>query len=141
MIFFIRGCRSIEPALPRPSGQRRLLDGTVIFASGEKDGMGDPIQKTVKVGGHDITFAAFGPAAVRLDKDGKLEARAAGARKSFRRGGLAIEPPERANAPLRRNAKGPRHGVFQDWTGPVPAALAAVAGDWLRLVNPNPLTK
>ena len=30
--------------MPKPSGWCRLLDGTVILASGEKDVMGDPIQ-------------------------------------------------------------------------------------------------
>jgi hypothetical protein len=30
-------------------------------------------------------------------------------------------------------------GVLQDWTGPVPPALAAVTDDWLRLSVAPPL--
>ena len=42
--------------MPRPTGQCRLLDGTLILASGEKDVMGDPIQKTISINGHAVTF-------------------------------------------------------------------------------------
>ena len=42
---------------------------------------------------------------MRLDKDGKLEAVAAGAMKSFRGGGVAIELPERIDLALWRDAK------------------------------------
>ncbi|MEI7902108.1 MAG: hypothetical protein WCK89_17785, partial [bacterium] len=69
--------------MPKPSGQCRLLDGTIILASGEKDVLGDPIQKTLNVDGHEVAFDAVGVAAVRLDKDGKLEALAAGGLKRF----------------------------------------------------------
>jgi hypothetical protein len=126
--------------MPKPSGQCRLLDGTVILASGENDVMGDPIQKTIKVNGHDVAFDAVGVAAVRLDKDGKLEAMAAGALKSFKVGDMSIELPKRVDLALWRDAKGQWHGVLQDWTGPVPAALSAITADWLRLSVPTPLT-
>jgi hypothetical protein len=126
--------------MPKPSGQCRLLDGTVILASGENDVMGDPIQKTIKVNGHDVAFDAVGVAAVRLDKDGKLEAMAAGALKSFKVGDMSIELPKRVDLALWRDAKGQWHGVLQDWTGPVPNALSAITADWLRLSVPTPLT-
>jgi hypothetical protein len=126
--------------MPKPSGQCRLLDGTVILASGEKDVMGDPIQKSVQVRGHEVSFDAVGVAAVRLDKDGKLEAMAAGALKSFHGGGLSIELPEPVDVALWRDAKGQWHGIVQGWTGPIPAPLSAITADWQRLTVPTPLT-
>ena len=56
------------------SGHTRLTDGTVILVAGEKDRTGDPIQETIEVHGHKVTFDAAGVAAVRLSEDGKLEA-------------------------------------------------------------------
>jgi hypothetical protein len=126
-------------ALP-PSGISHLIDGTVIIASGENDVFGDLIQKTIKVQGHDVAFDAVGIAAVRLGKDGRLEAMAAGGLKSFRGGGLSIELPDRADVALWRDQHGQMHGVLQDWKGPVPVALLAITHDWLRLAVPVPLT-
>jgi hypothetical protein len=125
--------------MPLPSGQCRLLDGTVILASGEKDVLGDPIRKTIKVGGQDIAFDAVGVAAVRLDKAGKIEALAAGALKSFRGAGLEIELSERADLAMWRAEHGQWHGVLQDWTGPIPAVLSNITSDWRRLAVPTPL--
>lgn len=125
-------------ALPS-SGNCRLVDGTVILASGQNDVRGDPIQKSIKVNGHDVAIDAVGVAAVRLDKGGKLEALAAGALTSFRCGGLAIELPERVDVALWRDAEGKWHGVLQDFSGPVPAVLLAFTHDWLRLRVPQPL--
>lgn len=132
------GMGRTSAALPS-SGLCHLIDGTVILVSGEKNVTGDPIQKTIKVDGHDVAFDALGIAAVRLDKDGKLEAMAAGGLKSFRGGGLTIELPERADVALWRDNQGQMHGVLQDWTGPVPATLAVITDDWLRLAIPTPL--
>jgi hypothetical protein len=123
--------------MPKPSGQCRLLDGTVILASGEKDVLGDPIQKTLNVDGHEVAFDAVGVAAVRLENDGKVEAMAAGGLKSFKGGGMSIELPERADVALWRDAKGKWHGVLQDWTKPVPAALTAITAEWQRLAVPK----
>lgn len=132
------GMGRTSAALPS-SGRCRLLDGTAILVSGEKDATGDPIRKTIKISGHDVAFDAIGVAAARLDKDGKLEAMAAGGLKSFRGGGLTIELPERADVALWRDAQGRMHGVLQDWTGPIPAELSAVTDDWLRLDIPTKL--
>jgi hypothetical protein len=140
------GMGRTSAALPS-SGICRLLDGTVILASGQNDVRGDPIQKTIKVAprhgsgqdGHDVAFDAVGVAAVRLDKGGKLEALAAGALKSFRGGGVSLDLPQRIDLALWRDAEGKWHGVLQDWTGPVPAALLAFTRDWLRLRVPRPL--
>lgn len=122
----------------RLSGQCRLLDGTVILASGEKDLLGDPIQRTIQVSGQDVRFDAVGVAAARLDQNGKLEALACGALKSFRGGGVTIELPERIDLALWRDDKGKWHGVLQDYAGPVPKDLAALTGDWKRLAVPVP---
>ncbi|MCX6877885.1 MAG: hypothetical protein NTW21_29340 [Verrucomicrobia bacterium] len=135
----MRGGQGPDSMMPLLRGECRLLDGTVILASGQNDVRGDPIQKTIKVDGHDVTFDAVGVAAVRVDKDGKVEALAAGALKSFRGGGLTIELPERVDVALWRDGSGRWHGVLQDFSGPVPAALLAYTQDWLRLSVPRPL--
>jgi len=124
-------------ALPS-AGNCRLVDGTVILASGQNDVRGDPIQKTLNVDGHDVAFDAVGVAAVRLDKAGKLEALAGGALKSLRGGGVTIELPERVDVAMWRDGKSQWHGVLQDFSGPVPAALLAFTQDWLRLSVPRP---
>jgi hypothetical protein len=138
--------------MPKPSGQCRLLDGTVIVASGEKDVMGAPIRKTIKVapgpgsglapgpgsgpGGHEVTFDAVGVAAVRLDRQGKVEALAAGGLKTFKARDMTIELPERADVALWRDSKGQWQGVLLGHDGPVPDALAGITGKWTRLRLP-----
>jgi hypothetical protein len=125
--------------MPKPSGQCRLLDGTIILASGEKDAAGDPIQMTIKVDGHDVAFDAVGVAAVRLDKDGKLEALAAGGLKRFAVGKTKIELPQRIDVALWKDPKGVWQGVLQDYEGEVPKDLAALCKHWTRLQVPEPL--
>ena len=123
--------------MPEPSGQCRLLDGTVILASGEKDVLGDPIRKTIKVGVYEVSFDAVGVAAVRLASNGKLEALAAGALKSFYGGGLAIELPEPVDIALWRDKKGRWQGIIQGWEGPIPPSLSAITKNWQRLAVPE----
>ena len=125
--------------MPKPSGQCRLLDGTIILASGEKDVLGDPIQKTLNVDGHEVAFDAVGVAAVRLDKDGKLEALAAGGLKRFAVGKTKIELPQRIDVALWKDTKGVWQGVLQDYAGDVPKDLAALCKHWTRLQVPEPL--
>ena len=124
--------------MPLPSGRCRLLDGTVIIASGEKNVMGDPIRARIAAGGGEVTFDAVGLAAARLDKEGRLEALAAGGLKSFRGGGRAIELPERLDLALWRDQKGKWRGVLHGSTGGVPADLLAITHDWLRTAAPRP---
>ncbi|MCX6894718.1 MAG: hypothetical protein NTZ16_04295 [Verrucomicrobia bacterium] len=121
------------------SGRCRLTDGTVILASGENDVMGDPIQKTLKVQGQDVTFDAVGVAAVRLDKHGKVEAMAAGALKKFKAGDMSIELATPADVALWKDARGKWHGVLQGYAGAVPEALAKITKHWTRLTVPQPL--
>ncbi len=132
------GSGFLASMMPKPSGQCRLLDGTIILASGEKDVMGDPIQKTLMVNGHEVAFDAIGIGAVRLDKKGRLVAMAAGGLKSFRGGGVSIDLPERVDVALWHDDRGRMRGVIQGWSVPIPAALTAITVDWLRLAMPAP---
>ena len=126
-----------QSMMPKPGGQCRLLDGTVIVASGEKDVLGDPIQQTLKVNGHAVVFDAVGVAAVRLGGDGQVAAMVAGGLKLFRAGDLTLELPERADVALWRDAKGRWQGVLLGHDGPVPDALAAITPNWSRLRMPK----
>jgi len=126
--------------MPKPSGQCRLLDGTRILASGEKEVTGDPIQQSLTIRGQTVTFDAVGVAAVRLDPAGRVEAMAGGGLRRFQAADLNIELPQPADLALWRDAAGQWHGVLQGWTGPVPAALRGITSDWLRVSVPVPLT-
>ena len=120
---------------PHRYGPCRLLDGTVILASGENDVMGDPIQKTFKIDGHDVTFDAIGVAAVRLDEDGKVEAMAAGGLKLFAASDLRLELSRRIDLALWQDSKSQWHGVLHGWDGPLPAALTRITRDWQRVAG------
>ena len=122
--------------MPQPGGQCRLLDGTIIVASGEKDVLGDPIQKTIQVNGHAVVFDAVGVAAVRLSETGKVEAMVAGGLKLFKAGDLTLELPERADVALWRDARGEWQGVLQGHNGSLPDALARITPNWSRLRMP-----
>ncbi len=127
--------------MPRPSGQCRLLDGTVILASGENNVLGDPILKTINVNGHDVTFDAVGVAAVRFDSSGQIAAMAAGGLKMFICRDMRIELPQRTDMALWRNRQGQWQGVLQSHSGPVPDALTRLTTNWSRLQLPVPLGK
>jgi hypothetical protein len=76
---------------------------------------------------------------VRLDKDGKLEALAAGGLKRFAVGKTKIELPQRIDVALWKDTKGVWQGVLQDYAGDVPKDLNAITAHWLRLSVPRPL--
>jgi len=122
--------------VPGVSGQMRLLDGTVIHASGEHSVMGDPIQKTFEINGHHVTFDAIGIAAVRLTEQGQLEAIAAGGLKSFQGGGLEIFLPDRVDVALWKDNSGVWQGILQGHEGVVPEALQMICKNWIRLKVP-----
>jgi hypothetical protein len=132
----------VVPQTPAPakSGQSRLIDGTVILTAGVKNVAGDPIQTTLHVNGHKVTFDAIGIAAVRLAKDGSLEAMAAGGLKSFSVGEILIELPQRTDVAMWRNEKGVWQGVLQDHEGEVPMILKDYCKNWLHLKVPQPYT-
>jgi len=130
-----------RPSVDMPAaGISRLTDGTVIVVAGEKDRTGDPIRKTIKVNGYEVTFDAVGVAAVRLSRDGKLEAMAAGGLKHFKSGPVEIRLEQPADVALRQDAKGAMQGILQDHQGPIPPALKKITTNWLRLAVPVPLT-
>jgi hypothetical protein len=121
---------------PPAKGRCRLIDGTLILVAGEKSVTGDPIRTTLNVKGRKVAFDALGVAAVRLSKDGKLEAMAAGGLKSFDAAGVVIELAPRADVALWRDTQGEWQGVLQDHDGPVPAVLLAITNNWARLGVP-----
>ncbi len=124
---------------PPAKGRCRLIDGTHIVVSGATKVSGDTIQTTFDVNGHAVTVDAVGVVGVRLRDDGRVDALAAGGLKRFQVAGLEIDLPERIDVALWRDARGEMHGVLQDWRGPIPAPLAALTEDWLRLAVPAPL--
>ena len=122
--------------VPKSSGRCRLLDGTVILASGQKDVMGDPIKKTIKVRGREVSFDAVGVAAVRLDASGKVEAVAAGALKSLKTDSLTIDLPVRMDLALFKE-RGKWRGIVQGYARDLPAVLTELTGHWTRLRMPE----
>ena len=141
-----------------------MVDGTHVFVSGTKAASGNPIQRTIHIGGRAVTVAigsvggrpaavetvglagsrpvavdALGLVAVRLDKRGRLEALAAGGLKSLNADKFKIELPERVDLALWRDGRGQFHGVLQGWSGAVPEPLQKLTKDWLRLSVPTPL--
>jgi len=125
--------------MPRRSGHCHLLDGTVILACGEKDVMGDPIQRTIRKNGGQAFFDAVGIAAVRFNNDGELEAMAAGGLKTFRAGGIVIDLEKRVDVALWRDKQGRWQGVVQGCQGAIPEQLTRIATNWTRLRFPTPL--
>jgi len=123
------------------AARSRLTDGTVILVAGEKNGTGDPIQQTIDVQGHDVTFDALGVAAVGLTEDGEFEAMAAGGPKSFVGGETTIELPQRAGVALWQDSNGVHQGVLQDYQGEIPAFLSTIRDNWTRLSVPQPLSR
>ncbi len=123
---------------PPASGFCRLIDGTVIQVAGTKNVSGDMIQSTKEVDGHPVTFDAIGVAAVRLNKEGALEALAAGGLKSFKAGNFEIQLDDRMDIAIWLNENGKYEGVIQGWEGEVPSQLLELTMDWSRLALPVP---
>jgi len=128
-----------QSVMPEPSGRCRLLDGTLILASGKDDVMGDPIRATVSLNGHEVKFDAVGVAAVRLDRTGQVAAMAAGGLKRFKAGRMEIELPARVDVALWRDACGRWLGVLLGWDGPTPDVLLGITRAWARHNFPAPL--
>jgi len=122
--------------VPESSGHCRLIDGTIFLASGKKDVMGDPIRKTIKVRGRDVSFDAVGVAAVRLDENGKVEAITAGALKSLKTDSLTIDLPKRMDLALFKE-RGKWRGIVQGYEGALPAVLTELTEHWTRLRMPH----
>lgn len=124
--------------IPPTTGFCRLLDGTLIQVAGTKNGTGDPIRSTRKIGNYSVTFDAVGVAAARLDKNGKLDALAAGELKSFESGDFKITLDRPVDLALWHNNKGEWEGLIQGWEGEIPAQLLALTRNWERINLPAP---
>ena len=129
------GCFSVAPPA---QGESRLIDGTRVVVSGAKAAAGDPIQQTIRMDGLEVSVDAEGLVALRVDRQGRLEALAAGGLRSLDAGDLKLELAERTDLALWRDQAGRFHGVLQGWKGPVPAPLAKVTDQWQRLSLPEP---
>jgi hypothetical protein len=125
--------------VPGTSGQCRLLDGTVILASGEKEVMGDTLRQTISVAGHQVTFDAIGVASVRLNKSGAVQAIACGGLHKFASDNMVIELAQRIDMAMWRDQKGQWQGVVQGCSGQVPEALSRFTNKWIKLCVPTAL--
>ncbi len=132
-----RPCGMVAPAR---KGRCRLVDGTEIILSGEQDVSGDPIKAAVRLAGREVTVDALGVVALRVSRDGRIDAMAAGGMKRFETKGLSLELPGRAGVALWREVNGGFRGVVQGLDGPLPAALKDLTTDWIRLDLPKPYT-
>ena len=120
---------------PRATGSCRLLDGTIILASGERSMMGDPIREHVRVNGHIASFDAIGLAAVRFDAKGQVVALAAGGLRSFRADSLKIELEEPLDFALFRE-EGQWRGIVHG-DAALPSELKRITTRWLRVRTPE----
>jgi hypothetical protein len=123
-------------ASPAAHGVSRLVDGTVIAVSGASNPAGDLIETNLLVGQRSVEAKALGLFAVRLDPQGRLEALAAGGLRYVRAGTTVLSLDEPADLALWREPSGQLRGVLQDWAGPIPAPLASLTTNWLRLAIP-----
>lgn len=137
----------VQTAAPPRAGMSRMIDGMRVVVAAEKSVAGDPIQTTITIDGHRVTVDAVGIVGIRLTKDGKLDALAAGGLKHVKTSGFTIDLTKRADIALWRDEHGKFHGVLQHpepehpepvegWPGDVPDALEAITKDWLRLGLP-----
>lgn len=121
-----------KSVMPKTRGSIRLTDGSVIQASGENNVMGDPIRSTIKIGDKAVRFDAIGLAAIRLDKQGEVEALAAGGLKSVKAGSFSITLEKRADIVLIKE-KGKWKGIIKGSTGEIPASLTTITSNWTRV--------
>jgi hypothetical protein len=126
----------LATASPEQRGVIRLIDGTRIMLSGEKEAEGDPIVAEFDIDGRPVRIDAIGMAAARLDAEGRIEAFAAGGLKRIEAPGLTIELPERIDVAFWHEDGRPR-GVIQGATNSVPSALAELTENWQYLRPPT----
>jgi len=126
-------------AAPPCAGTCRLVDGTVIVVAGTQNAAGDGIQTNFFMHGRSIEAQAVGVFAVRLAKDGQVQALAAGGLRHFRSGALNISLDSPVDLAFWRDDQGRLRGVLQDWSGSIPAPLANLTTHWLRLAVPERL--
>lgn len=122
--------------MPKPSGQLRLIDGTIIWVAGEQNALGDPIQKSTELNGKTVKVDAVGVAAVRFNKNGELEALAAGGLKSIQAGAFNLQLPERADIALFKQ-NGKWKGIIHGAKAHLNVSLQAITTDWTEVKLPE----
>lgn len=126
---------------PGSDGFCRLIDGTLIQVAGTNDAAGDIVDSKIKIGKYDVAFNAVGVAAVRLDKNGQVQALAAGGLKLFKTRGVDIQLNERIDLAFWKNDRGEIEGVIQGREGEIPQSLLSITKDWIYLRRPAPYRK
>lgn len=121
------------------TGFCRLIDSTLIQIAGTHNAAGDVINSTKEIGKYDVSFNAVGVAAVRLDKEGHVQALAAGGLKYFKIQNFSIHLDKRVDLALWRNDNGGFSGVVQGLKGEIPPQLLSITKDWMRISIPVPL--
>lgn len=131
--------RSFTPTFaPSEEGTTRLTDGTVIVLSGKENVAGDTIIKTIKIKEVDVFFDIIGVGAVRLSKDGSVEAVVGGGLKSFRAGSFSLQLSERVDMALIKE-NGVWQGYIQGLNGKIPDGLKRITNNWKRISLPEEL--
>lgn len=126
---------------PPVQGIARLIDGTLIQVAKKNNPAGEVIRSSKKMGKHTVTFDAVGITAVRLDKDGRVEALAAGGLKHFKTGDFVVDLEQRTDLALWKNEKGEFEGIIQGDEREIPERLLAITNNWKVLRIPVPLEK
>jgi len=102
---------------------------------------GDPIYSTVNIQGHSVFFDAVGVAAIRMNKEGQVEALVAGGLKSIKTGSFEITLEDRTDIALWIDDHGKWAGVIQGRKGEIPKQLLGITKNWSRLRIPVPLSE
>lgn len=123
--------------MPKASGQLKLIDGTCILVSGEHHILGDPIIQRFEVQGYPVDVDAVGVAAVRLSRNGELEALACGGLKTIRVGKFSLALPERMDIALIRRS-GKWKGIIHNGRNTnIPAPLLRITSNWTVVRQPE----
>ena len=131
--------RSFIPSFaPSEQGITRLTDGTTILLSGKENVAGDTIIKTIKIKEVDVFFNVIGVGAIRLSKDGSVEAIVGGGLKTFRAGSFSIQLSQRVDVVLLKE-KGMWQGYVQGLVGKIPDELIVLTNNWKRIALPEML--
>lgn len=126
---------------PPVQGIARLIDGTLIQVAKKDNPAGEVIRSSKKIGKHTVTFDAVGIAAIRLDKNGRVETLAAGGLKYFKTGDFIIDLKQRIDLALWKNEKGEIEGIIQGNEFEIPEQLLDITNNWKVLRIPVPLDK
>ena len=99
------------------------------------------IRTKKRIGKETVHFDAVGVAAVRLDKNGQVQALASGGLKYFKSGKVIIELKEPIDLAFWKNENGDYEGIIQGYNREIPEQLLAITGNWTLLKSPAPLNE